>query len=115
MAGKWYYLPKPPSLSESFVVTDLRYAGAIVGALIGASLAAILARAGFRRLGTPPSNLMGLGIAAFLLELVLLGDSWRVGGLTTVVLLIPWIAVFFSRCRLVRRNARPLESGPLEV
>jgi hypothetical protein len=95
LAGRRYYLPHPPSLSESFVITDLRYFGAIIGAVTGGLLAAATARLYAR---VPLSLSRVTAICSFLFLLWILLETHPIVGLTTVaILLLPWMILIALR------------------
>jgi hypothetical protein len=93
--GLYFYLPKPPSLSESFVINDLRYGGALAGAFLGAVLAAMVAPKMEPRAIEGKSYVVA-ALPAFALGFLLLKDRALVGGTTLLIWAMPLLLVILS-------------------
>jgi hypothetical protein len=109
LLGWQYYFPHPPSLSDAFVITDLRHAGAVIGALAGA-LAARATRRFFlgRKARSPLFIAVGCVVG---LEFLLLQSYPLVGLVTTAILGLPWIPLTFTLARPRREEPAERSSG----
>jgi hypothetical protein len=93
-AASFYYFPHPFLITENFIIADLRYAGALIGAALAAAACAFKSgRTRFHTSSAFPWLVLPLVCCLMFLIYLLCKDSWMCGSVTLLLLFAPWLAV----------------------